>query len=153
MNNKKIIIVVIVILLLLGGIIAFIYSGTSNNDSLTNNSSISKNSSSNDTNLTGTVNNTKQNKTNNTNISSTDDKSVSDGKKVHKQKTYLTEKKALKIAKEFGVDSLSKLGKKAYYENGFWKIPIYDKETGKKIGYTTVSDKTGEVVGSVTQNN
>jgi len=153
MNNKKFVIVIIIALLLIGGIIAFIYSGTSNNDSLLNNSTTSKNSSLNSTKLNETINNTKLNETTNTNINFTADKPSIDQKKPYnKLKTYLTEKKAIKIAKEYGVPPLAKLSKKAYYENGIWRIPVYHKETGKKMGYTKVSDKTGDVIGSVGHN-
>jgi len=143
MNNKKLIgMIILVLLLMIGGVIVLSYMENVNNLTLSNNNT--KNSSSNNTNLTennGLKNNSPINNTNTF---------VNNGKKDSvKKSTFLTKKEAIKIAKEFGVDPLFKLGKTAHYENGFWKIPIYDKKAGKNVGYMTVSDKTGGVVGSV----
>ncbi|KZX10815.1 hypothetical protein [Methanobrevibacter curvatus] len=145
MNNKKIILFIIFILLLISGIAVFNFIEDGNsNGTVSNDNTNTKNSSTNNTNLTETANNTKISSS----INNTNDYAKNNKKYDNKKYTHLTQKEAIEKAKN-GVDPLSQLGKKAYYKKGFWKIPIYDEKTGEKMGYVTVSDKTGDVVGSV----
>lgn len=152
--NKKIIFLIIIILVLIGGI--GIYSLISNNTNSSENNFISTNKSSdNDHNISlndSETNNNSTYKSNRvTNKNSKNNNDINNISPNSKIKTITSKSDVIKEANNILNGDRKFYGKNAvvknveYNGNGLWFVDFVDSKTGKRVGGTIISDKTGKM--------
>ena len=151
--DKKIIILIIIALFLLCGI--GIYAIISSNTHFSENNSLSTNKSSeNSQNLSvndSQINNNPNNNSNQVINKNINNNNISDKKSDSKIKTITSKSDVIKESNKILNGNRDFYGKNAivknvnYNGNGLWFVDFVDSKTGKKVGGTIISDKTGKM--------